>query len=199
HQRLDVLINNAGRSHNSLLEETTPDDARSIFEINFWGMVRMNAAVLPLMHRQGEGLIFAISSIAGIVGTPGQGFYSASKHAIEGYTETLRTELAKTPIQVFLIEPGYFQTEIWNAMIRNETPMPPYDDVREQVMAKLDEGFETGGDPSEVAATIEKVIDRRSVRFRHLVGKDAKTIARLKRLSPQVWFLKGAKKFWGIR
>ena len=199
HGRIDVLINNAGRSHNSLLEETTLKDARVIFEVNFWGMVRMNRAVLPVMREQGSGLIITISSIAGLVGTPGQGFYGAAKHAVEGYSETLRAELAHIPVEVALIEPGFFQTNIGKAMVRNGEPIADYDNVREIVSQKLDEGVESGGDPTEVVATIEKVIEDDGKTFRSLVGKDAKTIARLKHWLSDKWFLEGMKKQFGLK
>jgi NAD(P)-dependent dehydrogenase (short-subunit alcohol dehydrogenase family) len=198
HGRIDVLINNAGRSHNSLLEETTLKDARVIFEVNFWGMVRMNRAVLPLMRKQGNGLVITVSSLAGLVGTPGQGFYGAAKHAIEGYSETLRSELANSPVEVALIEPGFFQTNIKEAMVRNGEPISDYDNVRDIVSQKLDEGFEDGGDPAEVVAAIEKAIANDGKTFRQLVGKDAKTIARLKRWLPESWFLDGTKKQFGL-
>ena len=198
HGRIDVLINNAGRSHNSLLEETTFKDARVIFEVNFWGMVRMNRAVLPVMREQGGGLVITVSSLAGLVGTPGQGFYGAAKHAIEGYTETLRAELAKSPVKVALIEPGFFQTNIHNAMVRNPETVSDYDNVREKVSQKLDEGFEGGGDPSEVVSAIEKAIADDGKSLRYLVGKDARTIARLKRWLPEKWFLEGTKKQFGL-
>jgi hypothetical protein len=97
-----------------------------------------------------------------------------------------------------LIEPGFFQTNIKEAMVRNGEPISDYDNVRDIVSQKLDEGFEDGGDPAEVVAAIEKAIANDGKTFRQLVGKDAKTIARLKRWLPESWFLDGTKKQFGL-
>lgn len=199
HSRIDILINNAGQSHNSLLEETSLEDARQIFETNFWGMVRMNQAVLPLMRGQGSGLIVTISSLAGLVGTPGQGFYGAAKHAIEGYTETLRAELGLFPVEVALIEPGFFRTKLGDSMVRNANPISDYDSVRELVAGNLDDEFAGGGDPAEVVEAIVKTINEGGRKLRCLVGSDAKTITRLKRWLPEGWFLDGLRKQFGLK
>ena len=81
---IDLLVNNAGRSHFSVIEETSVDDARQMFEINFWGVVHLTSAVLPIMREKRSGKIINVGSLAGLVGTPGQGVYAASKHALEG-------------------------------------------------------------------------------------------------------------------
>ena len=109
-ERIDAVVNNAGFGIAGAAELTTMDEAREQFETNFFGTVRICRAVLPVMRQQGSGRILNVSSIAGRIGIPFQAFYSASKFAIEGYTEALRMEVAPFGIQVVLIEPGDFRT-----------------------------------------------------------------------------------------
>ncbi len=108
--RIDAVVNNAGFGIAGAAELTTMDEAREQFETNFFGTVRVCRAVLPVMRQQGSGRILNVSSIAGQIGIPFQAFYSASKFAIEGFTEALRMEVAPFGIAVVLIEPGDFRT-----------------------------------------------------------------------------------------
>jgi NAD(P)-dependent dehydrogenase (short-subunit alcohol dehydrogenase family) len=107
--RIDLLVNNAGQTHASFLEETPLAAARQVFETNFWGVVGVTNAVLPTMRARRCGRIINVSSLAGLIGAPGQGFYAASKHALEGYTETLQTEVASFNIAVSLVEPRFLR------------------------------------------------------------------------------------------
>ena len=115
--RIDVLVNNAGQTHASMVEETPIETAMDVFATNFWGVVRVTNAFLPTMRRQQAGLIINVSSLAGLVGVPGQAFYAASKHALEGYSELLQTELRQFNIDVSLIEPGFFRTNLHHSML----------------------------------------------------------------------------------
>ena len=108
--RLDAVVNNAGFGVAGAAELTTIEEAREQFETNFFGTVRVCRAVLPVMRQQGSGRILNISSIAGRIGIPFQAFYSASKFAIEGFSEALRMEVAPFGVKVVLIEPGDFRT-----------------------------------------------------------------------------------------
>ena len=112
--RLDVLVNNAGYELAGALEELSLEEARSQFETNFFGVVRMVKAVLPLMRQQKEGWIINVSSLSGISPIPFMGMYSASKFAVEGYTEVLRQELKPFNIHVSQIEPGFLKTPMMN-------------------------------------------------------------------------------------
>lgn len=196
--RIDLLVNNAGRSHISLIEETSPEIAREIFDINFWGMVAMTNAVLPAMRSQNSGTIVNVSSLAGLVGTPGQGFYAASKHAIEGYTETLRVELGHLPIHVCLVEPGFYRTPFQEKMIPSEKRIAEYNAVRGKVEEAISEGFAEGGDPEEVADTIVALLDDSEKKMRRRVGKDAKKIPRMKKWFPEKVFLDGMRRHFGL-
>jgi len=110
--KIDVLINNAGVLTIGPLEETSDAEAHSIFETNFFGVLRMTKAVLPLMRERKNGRIINISSLAGQVPTPGMGMYCASKHALEGYSKTLRLEVESLGIDVTLVEPGEYKTAV---------------------------------------------------------------------------------------
>jgi NAD(P)-dependent dehydrogenase (short-subunit alcohol dehydrogenase family) len=111
--RLDVLVNNAGFAVAGFAEDIKLDELRLQFETNFFGAVAMTKAALPTMRRQRSGHIIQVSSIAGLHGTVTASSYSASKHALEGWSESLRMEVNSLGIKVVLVEPGAFQTDIW--------------------------------------------------------------------------------------
>src|SRR5580698_5594282 len=113
HGRLDVLVNNAGFAVAGFLEDIKLEELRHQFETNFFGAVAMTKAALPTMRRQRVGHIIMVSSIAGLHGSATVSSYSASKHALEGWSESLRLELNSLGIKVVLVEPGAFQTDIW--------------------------------------------------------------------------------------
>ncbi len=192
--RLDVLVNNAGVTHASPIEETPLDAAMRVFDTTFWGTVRVTAAVLPHMRQRRSGLIVNVGSLAGLVGAPGQGFYAAAKHALEGYTETLAAEVRQFNIRLALIEPGFFRTNIHLAMVKGTHHIADYDAVRATLGSILLESLERGGDPIEVARTIAAVADSRRPKFRYRVGRDAAWIPRLKTWLPEGWFMEGAVK-----
>ncbi len=111
--RLDVLVNNAGFAVAGFAEDIKLDELRLQFETNFFGAVAMTKAALPTMRRQRSGHIIQVSSIAGLLGSVTVSSYSASKHALEGWSESLRLEVNSLGIKVVLVEPGAFQTGIW--------------------------------------------------------------------------------------
>jgi NAD(P)-dependent dehydrogenase (short-subunit alcohol dehydrogenase family) len=191
--RIDVLVNNAGEAHASLVEETPLDIAMRVFDTNFWGVVRMTSAVLPSMRAQHSGRIINVGSLAGLVGVPGQGFYSASKHALEGYTEALHGELQPLNIRVVLIEPGFFRTGLHRSMSHAVNRIADYDDVRPVLESALADAITHGADPVIVGATIAAhAAGRRRRKLRYRVGVDATWVPRLKQWLPETWF------FWGM-
>ena len=129
--RLDAVVNNAGIGLMGAVEDTTIEEAKIQLETNFFGVVRVCRAVLPTMRRQGHGHIVNISSLAGVVGLPFSGMYSASKFAVEGMTEALRLETLRFGIRVALVEPGDFRTEMVQRRLHAEAsratkPMPNF-------------------------------------------------------------------------
>lgn len=196
--RLDVLVNNAGVTHASAIEETTFDAALSVFETTFWGTVRVTGAVLPQMRQQRSGLIVNVGSLAGLVGSPGQGFYTAAKHALEGYTETLAAEVHQFNIRLVLVEPGFFRTNIHLAMVQGTRRVPDYDAVRAPLASALLQSLERGGDPVEVARVIASIAESPRPKLRYRVGRDAAWIPRVRALLPEAMFMRGMRQRFGL-
>jgi NAD(P)-dependent dehydrogenase (short-subunit alcohol dehydrogenase family) len=119
--RIDVLVNNAGYGYQSTVEEGEEDEIRAQFETNVFGLFALTRAVLPIMRAQRSGNIINVSSVAGLVGFPGSGYYAASKHAIEGWSDSLRAEVGPLGIGVICVEPGPFRTD-WAGRSLRQTP-----------------------------------------------------------------------------
>lgn len=193
--RIDVVINNAGMGYGGAIEETTLAEAKAQFETNFFGMVRVCRAVLPHMRGRGEGLIIAVSSIAGLIGLPYQGFYAASKHAVEGYTETLRLELAPFGVKVALIEPGDTRTRFTaNRKLTAEAAEGTvYDRQREITLSIMAHDEETGADPAGFAKAVVRLVNNPNPPLRTVTGPAfQKAAVILYRLAPNftLWVLR---------
>lgn len=113
-KRLDVLVNNAGYMVTGLAEETPIEVGREQFETNFWGTVKVTNGLLPYFRKQQNGQIITVSSIVGLIGPPNLSYYTASKHAVEGYFKSLRFELDHFNIKVSMVEPVWFKTNLGN-------------------------------------------------------------------------------------
>lgn len=196
--RIDVLVNNAGQIHASVVEETSLEQAKDILETNFWGAVRVTNAVLPIMRRQGSGHIINVSSLAGLVGIPGQAFYSASKFALEGYAEALSLEVEQFNIVVSIIEPGFFRTHLHHGMHRAAMRSDDYVAFRERLETTLALAIEQGDDPHKVAETIANAAEAKSPRLRYRVGNDAVWVPRLRALLPYKLFRRGMRRRFSI-
>ncbi len=191
---IDLLVNNAGQAHASLVEETSLQHAKNILETNFWGVVRVTNAVLPIMRKQGGGQIITIGSLAGLIGVPGQGFYSASKFALKGYSEALRFEVAPFNIRVSLIEPGFFRTNLHQALSHYDQTIPDYDHMREAIERFIARAIARGGDPDKVARLVVQVARSKRPKLHYRVGRDAVILPKLKALLPEKWFEDGMRK-----
>lgn len=192
--RIDVLVNNAGQIHASMIEETSLEQAKEIFETNFWGVVRVTNAVLPIMRQQRSGHIINMSSVAGLIGAPGQGFYSASKFALEGYSEALSVELDPFNIQVSLVEPGYFKTNFNQAMLQPTKISSDYDNVRDVIISSVQSAIAQGDNPDKVAQAVVRIASLPSPRLRYRVGHEAQWLPRLRAILPDKLFRFGARK-----
>lgn len=186
--RLDLLVNNAGQTHASLAEETDPAQARDVMETNFWGAVRVTNAVLPTMRKQRGGHIINVSSLAGLMGTPGQAFYSASKFALEGYSEALSIELQPFNIHVTLVEPGFFNTGLHASTTPSARQIPDYNSLRLAIETSVQQSIAQGGDPQAVAEAIGRAAASKSPKLRYRVGSDAVWVPRLKAIVPGSMF-----------
>ena len=164
---IDVLINNAGHSLNGAVEEASAEDVRQLFETNFFGVIRMTNAVLPHMRQASSGHIINISSLAGIIGVPYLGIYAASKHALEGYSTSLRYELRSFGIHVSLVQPGDIQTDI--VAVSHSNPVADYDGIRERVTAIHDANVRHGPPPEKVARAIVRVLQSPKPRLHYTV------------------------------
>ena len=167
--RIDVLVNNAGLGIAGAIEDTAIEEARAQFETNFFGVHRMCRAVLPHMRKQGIGHIINMSSLAGQIAIPFQGFYSASKFAIEGYTEALRMEVRSHGIRVCMIEPGDFATAFTanRRMTAATTPSSPYHALCEEAVRRMARDEQANKDLSAVVEAVRAIIasDRPALRY----------------------------------
>ena len=170
--RLDVVFNNAGDGIAGSVEDTTIEEARQQLDTNFFGTLRVCRAALPLMRRQGAGLILNVSSLGGLVGLPFQGLYSASKFAVEGMTEVLRMEVRPFGVRVALIEPGDFRTGFTaqRRKVRAAQGNGAYAERFGKALATMERDETGGADPLAVARLLERLINTRSPRPRYKVG-----------------------------
>jgi NAD(P)-dependent dehydrogenase (short-subunit alcohol dehydrogenase family) len=191
--RLDVLVNNAGYELAGALEELSLEEAKSQFETNFFGVVRTVKAVLPLMRQQNEGLIINVSSLSGIAPIPFMGMYSASKFAVEGYTEALRQELKPFNIHVSLIEPAFLKTPMMSHRQVATEQIGAYDPWRQRAYAAIRGHEERGPGPELVADAVLKIVESSAPRLRHVIGTQAKVVTRLRQFLPGGAFEQGVR------
>ena len=195
---IDVLVNNAGYSLMGAAEETSIDEAKAQFETNFFGAVRMVNAVLPAMRKAGTGKIINIGSLAGITAIPFGGFYTASKFAIEGYSEALWHELRPLGISVSVIEPGFVHTAIGEATQIARSPLTAYDPVRNRATSALGRQVKGGIPPEAVAKAVLRAIESRTPSLRYRVGTDAAWFPRLKQVMPWPLFAVGVRRTFDV-
>jgi len=198
--RLDVLVNNAGFAVAGFAEDIKLEELRRQFETNFFAAVAMTKAALPTMRRQHSGHIIQISSIAGLHGTVTASSYSASKHALEGWSESLRLEVNPLGIKVVLIEPGAFQTDIWTrgAVMGENATKPTSPNIERSLRMRGRIQALPKRDPIEVARLIASVAQDPNPKLRYLVGRDAKIQLAMKRILPWKWHEKIVANFLKI-
>jgi NAD(P)-dependent dehydrogenase (short-subunit alcohol dehydrogenase family) len=171
--RIDVLINNAAM-HSAGPVETIPEEfIRLQMDTNFLGMVRLTRAVLPHMRKQNGGLIINFSSIGGLMGLPFHSFYSACKFAVEGFSESLRMEIAWFNIKVVIVNPGDFNTNNTNARRKYLAPTSPGDPYNKQFMTALEimeKNELEGKKPSYLASKIVRIVNSRNPKQRYVIG-----------------------------
>lgn len=177
--RLDVLVNNAGFGIAGAIEDTSSEEAREQFEVNFFGVLRMCRAALPGMRQRKSGYIVNIGSIGGLIAIPFQGFYSASKFALEGFSESLRLEVRPFGIHVVLIEPGDHRTSFTQnrRATRGSEEGSPYRDRFERAIACMASDEQGGPSPEGIARLLCKVLNHPNPRLRYTVGPAAQRAA----------------------
>jgi NAD(P)-dependent dehydrogenase (short-subunit alcohol dehydrogenase family) len=183
--RIDVLVNNAAYELSGAIEETSIDEAKAQFETNFFGVARMVKAVLPWMRRHGQGQIVNISSLSGVSSIPFMGIYSASKFALEGYTEALRLEVAPLNIRVSLTEAGFLKTPMMNKREVSAAQLKEYSPSRQRAFDAIRDHERKAPGPELVSQMIFSIIANKHPRLRYLIGTQAKITTRLQRYLPE--------------
>jgi len=196
--RLDVLINNAGYELAGALEELSPQEAGAQFETNFFGVVRMVNAVLPSMRQQKRGHIVNVGSLSGLSAIPFLGIYSASKFALEGYTEALRHEVKPFNIHVSLTEAGFLKTPMISHRQAAADRMPAYEPWRQRALVAIRAYEEQGPGPELVAETLLEIVSSSAPRLRYLIGQQARSVARLRRFLPARMYEQGVRRTFSL-
>lgn len=190
--RVDLLINNAGYANGGFLEEIPVEEYRKQFETNLFGAISITQLVLPYMREQKSGKIINISSISGQVGFPGLSPYVSSKHALEGWSESLRLEVKPFGINVALVEPGSYNTNIWEvgkqlAENQSETTSP-YKEYMDKIQKHINSGSDTFGNPIDVANKIVEIAETKRTNLRYPIGKGVKFMIFAKKILPwRLW------------
>lgn len=200
--RLDVLVNNAGLGYAGAIEDTTVEEARSQFETNFFGMHRLCRAVLPHMRAQRAGRIVNMSSLAGLVSVPFQGMYSASKFAVEAYSEALRMEVRPFGIRVAMVEPGDFATGFTanRRMTAASTAGSPYAERCRTAVRRMAEDESGNVDIGPVVRAVITAVEARNPRLRYPAASALqRTLVALRPALPQSLFEYLMMDNYGIR
>jgi len=183
--RIDLLVNNAGFSVAPAgAEESSIEQARSIFDTNFFGIVRMTRAVVPHMRHQRGGRIINIGSIFGFLPAPYMALYAATKHAIEGYSESLDHELRTTGIRVSVIEPANTNTQFDANLLEPDAKVDAYREIRAAVAKRMTEMVAAGDQPSVVADVVVEAASAARPKLRYPAGSVARRLRLLRRLAP---------------
>lgn len=190
--RVDLLINNAGYANGGFVEEIPVEEYRKQFETNLFGAISITQLVLPYMREQQSGKIINISSISGQVGFPGLSPYVSSKYALEGWSESLRLEVKSFGIDVALIEPGSYNTNIWEvgkqlAENQSETTSP-YKEYMGKIQKHINSGSDTFGNPIDVAKKIVDIAEAKRTTLRYPIGKGVKFMILARKILPwRLW------------
>lgn len=182
--RIDILVNNAGFGISGAIEFTTPEEARKQMDVNFFGMVNVCAAVLPHMRAAGAGRIVNLSSVAAPIAIPFQAFYSASKAAINAYSQALANEVRPYGVTVCAVMPGDIRTGFTAAREKQARGDEAYGGRIARSVAKMEHDEQTGMDPAKAGAYIASLALRRSVKPLYAIRSDYKFFVMLSRLLP---------------
>src|SRR5215211_1828270 len=192
--RIDVLINNAGVGTAGAAEESSVAQAQGVFDVNVFGLIRMTKAILPHMRAQGRGRIINISSVLGLVPQPYMAVYVASKHAIEGYSESLDHEVREHGVRVLLVEPAYTNTGFEGNSVQADTPLPVYAQQRHIFDDVMAAAMKDGDDPAIVAKVIVAAASDPKPKLRYTAGSTAGRVSTLRRIVPSRAFDKQIRK-----
>ncbi|HUG24382.1 oxidoreductase [Piscinibacter sp.] len=192
--RIDLLVNNAGVGLVGAAEESSLEQAKAIFDVNLFGAIRMTKAVLPLMRQQHSGRIINISSVLGLIPSPFSALYASSKHAIEGYSESLDHEVRGSGIRVVLVEPAYTRTGFDSNALVADQQNEHYGAARANAEAALRAVMTTADPPDVVAKAVVAAATAATPRLRYTAGRVAKKVSLLRRFVPASAFDKSLRK-----
>lgn len=192
--RIDVLVNNAGVGSMGAAEETSIAQAQSLFDTNVFGVMRMVKEVLPHMRAQGRGRIINISSVLGFLPQPYMAAYAASKHAIEGYTESLDHEIREHGVRALIVQPAYTRTGFEANSAKPDTPLQVYAKQRQTVDRVMTEAIRDGDAPAVVAKAIVAAATDAKPKLRYTAGPTAGRVSTLRRVVPARAFDKQLRK-----
>jgi NAD(P)-dependent dehydrogenase (short-subunit alcohol dehydrogenase family) len=200
--RLDIVVNNAGMGVAGPVENTSTEQARGQFEVNFFGALRVCRAALPVMRRQRDGYIVNIGSIGGLLAIPYQSMYSASKFALEGLSEALRMEVRPFGIRVVIIEPGDHKTALTENRQFSEVSgaAEAYSPSFEAALLKTAHDEQSGPGPEQIARLLWRIVNQRHPRLRYTIGPAPQRAAVwLKRLLPYSISEYSMRTYYGLR
>ncbi|ANK84586.1 MULTISPECIES: oxidoreductase [Rhizobium] len=183
--RLDLVVNNAGIGLIGGAEESSIAQAQRLFDVNVFGVARVANAVLPVMRKQKSGRIINMSSILGLIPAPYNAFYASTKHALEGYSESLDHEVRNFGIRVVLVQPGVTRTSFEENLTRADQPLPVYASERARSEALMRKWVETGDAPEVVADMVVKAATAKKPKLRYSAGKQSRQVRSLRRYLPE--------------
>jgi NAD(P)-dependent dehydrogenase (short-subunit alcohol dehydrogenase family) len=192
--RIDLLVNNAGVGLIAGAEESSLEQAKSLFDVNLFGVFRLTKAVLPTMRRQGSGRIVNISSVMGLIPAPFMALYAASKHALEGYSESLDHEIRATGVRVVLVEPAYTRTSFEGNVYQADQQLDVYQSARANAEGVMRDEMKTADTPELVANAVVKAATEVNPNRRYAAGRMARQVSLLRRFVPASAFDKSLRK-----
>ena len=192
--RIDLLVNNAGVGLIAGAEESSLEQAKSLFEVNLFGLIRVTKAVLPIMRRQRAGRIVNISSVMGLIPAPFMALYGASKHAVEGYSESLDHEIRGSGIRVVLVEPAYTRTSFEGNVYQADQQLEVYQPARSNAEAVMRDAMKVADSPELVASAVVKAATAPNPHGRYTAGRQARQVSLLRRFVPAAAFDKSLRK-----
>lgn len=192
--RIDLLVNNAGVGLVGGAEESSLEQAKSLFDVNLFGVIRTTKAVLPVMRRQRAGRIVNISSVMGLIPAPYFALYASSKHALEGYSESLDHEIRDTGVRVVLVEPAYTQTSFESNLFQADQQLDDYKSARSNAQAVMRDVMKNADSPELVAKAVLKASTAANPRRRYTAGGLARQVSLLRRFVPASAFDKSLRK-----
>lgn len=192
--RIDILVNNAGIGIIGAAEESSVTQAQQLFDTNFFGLVRLTREVLPHLRAQGGGRIINIGSVLGLLPAPYAALYSASKHAVEGYSGSLDHETREFGVRVSVVEPGFTKTSFGANAFDADSLIDSYVAARENARRVITEGVHHGDDPAVVVRAVLKAATSRRPKVRYPAGNLARGLSLLRKFAPEALMDKGIRK-----